>query len=248
MLIILTDINKIVEKLLEWPVKNTVLAEDATAVKVAEVSQGTKVFQDSGGFLAWTDGNQILLRCNKKYHEVFQGALRDLLPREFFEVSNLSFIEEVVREDNLLLSGPYLVFLSLPSNPVAENPCPDLEVEVLTSGIEKLYDYDGFSQALSYDDVEQATEEVVVMASQAGAVVGIASAIASHPDFRDIGVEVLIDAQQKGVGSCILQRLTTVIHEMDKVGTYIVSPINVSSIKLAIKAGYQLVGTVIYTI
>lgn len=245
----MAEIKGRIKELLEWPADYAEPDDAGLTARIAEVSDGTAVFQDSGDLLAWTDGYQILIRCGASYAEQFREAFSGLAPAEFFEASHIAFMEGAVREDGLLLAGPYLVFFS-PEGDLGDvsSPCEGMEIDVLTSGIEKLYSYDGFSQALAYVDEDEAAEEVVVMAAEAGAVVGIASAVANLAGFLDIGIEVLSDSQQRGIGSCLLNRLTKVISQMGKTGTYIVSPVNVSSVKLAVRAGYQLMGTVLYTI
>lgn len=231
---------------------NNILAADqncsANAFNKAEVTIVTHAKQpgrrrfpfDPLGFVAITTGQGIVITCSEQRYDWAQDALGALTPDEFFEISTLAHIEEIMREDDLLLVGPHMKFSCAKNTfkPFEGEFSETITFECLTQNIAAYYQYEGFGHALQYDADSERPDRALVVAKCQQTVIGMAGASADCDNMWQIGVQVLPEYQKQGVGKALVSHLTAYLLEQHIIPYYTTSLGHLASQNLALSLGY----------
>lgn len=104
--------------------------------------------------------------------------------------------------------------------------------------IHKLYDNDGFHNALSYDTNNPRPNVLVTLARYKDEIVGMAGASADCKTMWQIGVDVLLPYRGKGLAAELVNMLTLEILNRGYIPYYATDGSNVMSKRVATRAGY----------
>ena len=124
---------------------------------------------------------------------------------------------------------------------IAPLPAPEsLSFEMVErGGIPRLYELEGFRNAVQYDSSHLRPDVLAVLAKDAGRVVGVAGASVDCARMWQIGIDVLPEYRRRGVAAYIVNRLALEILERGFVPYYGTSSANVASQRVAYRAGFE---------
>lgn len=104
--------------------------------------------------------------------------------------------------------------------------------------VHKLYEVEGFHNALQYNDNSQRPDVLVAVAKSKGEIIGMAGASDDCKTMWQIGVDVLPSYRGNGVAAALVNMLTLEILERGYIPYYSTDCSNVASQHVAVKAGF----------
>ncbi len=104
--------------------------------------------------------------------------------------------------------------------------------------IPALYRFDGFHNALSYDVNDPRPDVIAAVAKENGRIVGIAGASIDCAMMWQVGMDVLPDCREHGLGAYLVNWLTLEILKRGYVPYYGTASSNIASQRVAHRAGY----------
>jgi len=102
-----------------------------------------------------------------------------------------------------------------------------------------LYAHTGFWNALQYDENHPRPDVLATVAWREGRIVGMAGASADSATMWQIGMDVLPEARNLGVGAYLVNWLTHEVLERNRVPYYSTASSNVASQRVAHRTGYM---------
>ncbi|QOR36550.1 GNAT family N-acetyltransferase [Clostridium sp. 'deep sea'] len=222
------------------------LFEKQNVSVVCVKNDSTKSACGQQGLLAVSTSAGVIIQADSVYCQELKNIYEGYNKLDFFEANNLSLLESLVREFDKMLSGPYLVLHKLkPKQDLISNDY-SLRIELKTTNNSDLFQYEGFDNALSYQ--ENKRDEFTLILWNKHQPVAIATATQLHHELYSIGINVLPKWRRKNIGLLALSKLTEAILNKGKIPHYSVSIANTASINLALKAGYSISYCTVYTV
>lgn len=148
------------------------------------------------------------------------------------------------KERDDLFSAPFFygqgIYYVPDSERMAELPCPDgFSLEKREDGeVAALYAFPGFDHAIWYDARHPRPDALVVYASCAGQIAGMAGASADCESMWQIGIDVLPPFRGMGLASCLVSRLAALIMKRGIVPFYCTGSSNIPSQLVAYRSGF----------
>jgi GNAT superfamily N-acetyltransferase len=123
---------------------------------------------------------------------------------------------------------------------IKQLPAPDGFVYnvVEQKDISSLYQYPGFNNAISYDATRLRPDVLVVSAIKDSQIVGMAGSSDDCEMMWQVGMDVLPEYRNYGLGAYLVNRLTLEIIDRGYIPFYCTSPTNIASQRVAHRAGY----------
>jgi predicted GNAT family acetyltransferase len=147
------------------------------------------------------------------------------------------------------LHGPNLWFACSRDRFRPARSSPDVDIAVCErESIPCLYAHPGFTNALSYRADHPRPDMIATVARRAGRIVGIAAASADCDRLWQIGVDVLPEERQHGIGRALVSRLTEAVLETGRIPCYSTAVSNIASRSLALRLGYWPAWTELYAL
>jgi predicted GNAT family acetyltransferase len=104
--------------------------------------------------------------------------------------------------------------------------------------IHELYSTPGFTHALSYQPDRAVRDVLAVVARDQRQIIGVAAAKAETQKLWQIGVDVIPEARQQGLGKFLVSRLSQEILNRDIVPYYSAASSNIASRSIAASLGF----------
>jgi GNAT superfamily N-acetyltransferase len=192
-------------------------------------------------------GRGVVITCSADRLPWVNAQLSQRNSDNLFSVVTLGLIGGLVDRDRQYLAGPDLKFLCA-SATFRPLPAPaSISIELVTrEHIQDVYAYPGFRHALCYQLDSPRPDMLAAVAWQNQTVVGIAGASADNDQLWQIGVDVLPEAQNRGIGKALVSRITEAILAQGKLPYYSTWVSNLRSSNAALSVGYWLAWTEVY--
>lgn len=120
-------------------------------------------------------------------------------------------------------------------NPIQTDSC---RFELIEDNIQYLYKYNGFNNALQYDDESKRPEVLAAVAYDDTRVIGIACASADSATMWQIGVDVLPEYRGNEIAVKLVNMITVETLNRGIIPYYTTDCANINSQRVAVKSGY----------
>lgn len=227
------------------------LAADCACAEDAFIREGVRVvpFAERPGrrryslqahrLAVMTMGAGVVVSCDDGRVARVEDMVRGLDRDAVFSGTTIARLAALVEPDGQLLDGPNVVYAcgAADLRPAAVPNGIALEV-VAGDAVTDLYQYPGFPNALAYPPDREFPDVLVVVARRAGQIVGMAGASADCDALWQIGVDVVPDARERGIGRAMVAQLTAEVLRAGRLPFYAAAVSNIGSRAIALGLGY----------
>ncbi|OGO32740.1 MAG: hypothetical protein A2Z29_07990 [Chloroflexi bacterium RBG_16_56_11] len=216
------------------------LEGEGVFIRLARQSAGARRFPRPAKFLAVvTMGKGVVACCSANRLRWARANLAGLSRDDIFSATTITRLERYVAHDRQSMAGPDLKYICTPASfrPYAANGKIEL---VLTEGenIPVVYTSRQFPNALGYTPNAQRPRVVTCKASYGGVVAGLAAASADGDVMWQIGVDILPEYRERGIGKTLVSAVTAAILNKGILPYYSTVAPNIASRRTALSLGY----------
>jgi len=206
-------------------------------------SSNVELFNVNLGVLVFSLGESVNILASEPYYNLIKDIASTIKAEDIFEASFISILDNIVNKDNLLLSGPYLVFTC--SDVIEEVSKSNYSIKKLVGNSKNLDQYSKFNNAIN---IHSKKESILYLLFSEKKVVAIASASKEDKSIYSLGIEVNKTYRNKGIGSYLLKYTVNDLAKNSLEGYFLVKTSNINSIKLANSTGLKLIGSTMFTV
>lgn len=197
--------------------------------------EGRRIFKESECFLKvasvngkiLASGKQEIIRWLKEKFENANGAW-------FMEFGTLRSLDEKLREFGCHIDMAHPFYIAEKITPVDTK---DYEIKMyFGEEIEQFRGDERFDEAFLFEDLPK--DEIGIAAIQDGEILGMAGATSDSETMWQIGVNVMPQAEGKGIGTMLVTLLKNEILRRGKLPFYGTSMSHIASQKVAAGAGF----------
>ena len=217
----------------------SLFGEEGVFVVEAKEMEGRRRFPFREKSLgAVTMGTGVVVTCSADRLQWARDNLAGLGRADVFSSPAIALMHEMVARDDQVMSGIHLHFV-VARGRFRPHSVPGVDIKIVhEDGIPGLYAIGGFPNALSYEKVNARADVLAAVARQGGRVVGMAGASADSDEMWQIGIDVVPDCRERGIGKALVGRVTAAVFDAGKLPYYGTSPSNLASRSLALSLGY----------
>lgn len=191
-------------------------------------------------------GTGVVISCDPRRVDWLRSIVAGLERDDLFEPATIAPINERVTSEGQRLLGPHLRYACSRDH---FRPAPDGDVQIDLIANEEVIELaktPGFPHALSSNYDRDPPDLLAAVERDGNKIIGVAAAAAEADGLWQIGVDVVPEARQNGVGRQIVGRLTGAILERNGVPFYSTSPSNIPSRSVAVSLGFWPAWTEMY--
>lgn len=197
---------------------------------------GRRIFKEGECFLKIAAVNGKLLFSGK---EGIIAAVKGRYEKEsdawFMEYKKLKELEEMLLPFGCRLSQAHPFYIAEEKKPVETGNC---EIRVYRGDELEQFRGDGrFDEAFLFEELPK--DEIGIAAWKDGQLLGMAGATGDSPEMWQIGINVMPEAEGKGIGSMLVALLKNEILDLGKLPFYGTSMSHIASQNVAVKAGFR---------
>jgi FR47-like protein len=221
---------------------------DAISVVPFERRAGRRMYPvASKPLVIGSTGTGAVVSCDPRRVDWMRSLVAGIERDDLFEPATIAKINERVTAEGQRLVGPHLRY-ACSRDRFRSVPQGELHVDLIAGVevIELAESTPSFPHALSSNHDLPIPDLIAVVAREGNQIVGVAAAAAEADSLWQIGVDVLPETRQNGVGRKIVSLLTKAILERDAVPFYSTSPSNIASRSIAVGLGFWPAWTEIY--
>jgi GNAT superfamily N-acetyltransferase len=188
--------------------------------------------------LIGTIGTGTVISCDPRRVDWMRSIVAGLERNDPFEPATIASINERITADGQQLIGPHLRYACS-----RDRFCPvsngGAHINLIADDeVVELAKTPGFPNALSSNQNRVIPDLLATVAREGNQIIGVAAAAAETDGLWQIGVDVIPEARQRGVGRQIVGRLTEAILERGAVPYYSTTPSNIASRSIAVSLGF----------
>ncbi|MFP4456606.1 MAG: GNAT family N-acetyltransferase [Clostridia bacterium] len=195
------------------------------------------------GVLVISFGESVNIIVSNEHHDIIKDLVSTMENEDIFESPFISLLDSIVSKDNLLLSGPYILFKSKKLACLSKQH--NYLIKKVVNDKEYLKKYSEFNNAVN---LNYNKEFILYLLLDNNKVIAITSANKEENNIYSLGIEVKKDYRNQGIGTYLLKYTANDLINSNINGYYLVKVSNINSIKLAISAGLDLVGSMMFTV
>jgi len=239
----------------------TVLADDCACEPEAFARDGVTVVPHelrpnrrrypapASPLLAVTTGSGVVIAAHPDRLDEVRETVGQTTRDTLFSATVIGRLATLVERDRQQLHGPNLWFACSRDRFRAARSSPDVEISVVErDAIPELYAHPGFTSALMYRADHPRPDMIATVARREGRIVGIAGASADCDRLWQVGVEVIPEERQHGIGRALVSRLTDAVLATGRIPAYSTAVSNIASRSLALRLGYWPAWTELYAL
>ena len=186
-----------------------------------------------------TMGNGVIVSCSADRLSWARENLGHLGRDDVFSAPAIVLMQELVARDGQVMGGPMLAYVC-PQNRLRPQAAPgDVDITAVHGdGVLELHDSGRFPNALGQRIDAARPRLAATVARQGGRIVGVAAASADCDEMWQIGIDVVPDCRERGIGRALVSRLTEAVFDAGSLPYYGTAPSNLASRRLALSLGY----------
>lgn len=225
----------------DYACDEALFGRDGTFVVEARVIPGRRNFPFRERELdIVTTGNSVVISTSPEYRPWVEENLAGLGRNDIFGFQAQAKTDAFLREHGQSLYGPILSFTCETGNLRVPMAPEGVEVEIIgRTEMLKLSHLKEFANAVSLKYDADRPNVMAAMAKKNGKIIGMAGASRDCEGLLQVGVNVLPEQREKGIGSLVVGKLTAAILESRMVPYYDTWAANIPSRNLAISVGYR---------
>jgi len=191
-------------------------------------------------FGALSMGRGVVISCDASglawARETLGGMTRD----EIFSSATIALLDGFLRPQGQSLAGPMVSYLLDGPAPRRSRLPEGVACELLSGeAIQELYDHKGFGNALEYHTDGERPDVLACVGRIRGEIVGIAGVSGDNDTLWQVGVDVLEQHRNRGLGRALVARVTRAVRRAGRIPYYTTGPSNIPSSALAVSVGYR---------
>jgi len=188
-----------------------------------------------------TIGRGVVVSCSADRLRWARTNLKTFAPESLFDASVTARMEKYVARDHQTMFGPDLRYICTRDTFDPYHLGGEIEVDLIRAeGIRQLYGNNLFLNALGRQHDPQRPRLLACSAKHDGVIIGLAAASADSHSMWQIGVDVLPDHRNRGIGKALVSRLTEALLDIEKLPYYQTTGMaNISSRRIAVSLGYR---------
>jgi GNAT superfamily N-acetyltransferase len=203
--------------------------------------EGARRFPLPEKFLAIvTMGGGVVVSCSAERLEWARRNLAGFAPDALFYAPALALMVNLVARDNQTMFGPelrYICTLDTFQPHPAEN---DIELSMIDKqSIQQLCENNQFPNAFGRQRDPQRPTLLACLARCNGAIAGLAAASADSEAMWQVGIDIIREYRNRGIGKALVSRLTEALFGIEKLPYGSVATNNIASRRIAISVGYR---------
>jgi GNAT superfamily N-acetyltransferase len=197
---------------------------------------------------AVTMGTGVIISCSADRLQWARDNLGHLGRDDVFSAPSIAAMQALVSADHQIMGGPALAYVCSQDR-FRPYPAPtDIEIATVHGeAVPELHDSGRFPNALGHHVDPARPRVVATVARKDGRMVGLAGASADCEEMWQIGIDVVPDCRERGVGRALVSRITEAIFDAGKLPYYGAAPSNLASRRLALSLGYLPAWTEVFT-
>jgi len=185
-----------------------------------------------------TIGAGAVISCDPRRVDWMRSIVVGLERDDPFEPATIATINERITADGQFLIGPHLRY-ACSRDRFRPVPNGGAHIDLIADDdVVELAKTPGFPNALSSNQNQVILDLLATIVRDGNQIIGVAAAAAEVDGLWQIGVDVVPDARQKGIGRQIVGRLTEAILEREAVPYYSTTPSNIASRSIAVSLGF----------
>ncbi len=225
------------------------LEEEGVTFHHAKDIEGARRFPLPEKFLAVvTMGRGVVVSCSAGRLRWAHTNLSRFTTDELFYARAIALMQKYVARDHQVMFGPELKYICTQDtfHPYSLNN--EIEVNLISGDeIRQFYENNQFPNALGYHYNSQRPRLLTCLAKHNGAIVGLAAASADHDSMWQVGIDILSDFRNRGVGKALVSQITEGLFKLGKLPYYTTGTSNIASKRIAISLGYRPAWVEIYS-
>jgi GNAT superfamily N-acetyltransferase len=242
---------KVVRKMLaaDFACEESDLEREGITFRLARELEGARRFPLPEKFLAVvTMGRGVVVSCSAERLRWARTSLKSFSPEALFYALAIARMEKYVARDRQTMFGPELKYICARDSFHPYHLDGEVEVDMIQEeSIKQLYGKNLFPNALGRRYDPQRPKLLACSAKCDGVIVGLAAASADCDSMWQIGIDILPDYRNRGIGKALVSRLTEALFRMEKLPYYSTAISNISSRRVAISLGYRPAWVEIYS-
>jgi len=242
---------KIVRKILtaDFACEESDFDKEGITFHLSKELEGARRFPLPEKFLAVvTMGRGAVVSCSADRLRWARTNLKSLSPEALFYALAIARMEKYVARDHQTMFGPELKYICTQDSFQPYHLDGDVEVDLIQEvSIKQLYGNNLFPNALGRRYDPQRPRLLGCSAKHDGVTVGLATANADSDSMWQVGIDILPDYRNRGIGKALVSGLTEALFKMRKLPYYSTGISNISSRRTAISVGYRPAWIEIYS-
>jgi GNAT superfamily N-acetyltransferase len=215
--------------------------KEGVTLRVSKELEGARRFPLPEKFLAVvTMGKGAVVSCSADRLRWARTGLNGFSPEALFYALAIARMEKYVARDHQTMFGPELKYICTEDNLHVCRLDGEIEINLIQEeSIKQLYGNNLFPNALGRWYDPQRPRLLGCSAKHDGVTVGLATASADSDSMWQIGIDILPDYRNRGIGKALVGQLTEALFKMRKLPYYSTGISNISSRRTAISVGYR---------
>jgi GNAT superfamily N-acetyltransferase len=203
--------------------------------------EGARRFPLPEKFLAVvTMGRGVVVSCTADRLHWARTKLKSRSPEALFYALAIARMEKYVARDHQTMFGPELKYICTQDSLQPYHLSGEIEVDLIQEErIKQLYGDNLFPNALGCRYNRQRPRLLGCSAEHDGVTVGLATGSADCDSMWQVGIDMLPDYRDRGIGKALVSRLTEALLKIEKLPYYSTGISNISSRRTAISVGYR---------
>lgn len=186
-----------------------------------------------------TMGDGVVVSCSADRLEWARENLSKLKKDEIFSETATSRIAKYIAADGQVIKSPDLKYICIPARFLPYYTDADVKLAELSfEEIKHYFETQEFHHAIGNRDNPDKMQVIAVSAVCDGKIAGMAAAGADCDEMYQVGVSVLPEYRNRGVGRAVVGRVTEMLFDMGKLPYYSTWTSNIASRRLNISLGY----------
>ncbi len=223
--------------------------KEGIAFRVAKELEGARRFPLPEKFLAVvTMGRGVVVSCSADRMHWARTNLKSRSPEALFYALAIARMEKYVARDHQTMFGPELKYICTQDSLQPYHLDGEVGIDLIQEeSIKQLYGNNLFPNALGRRYDPQRPRLLGCSAKHDGVTVGLATASADSDSMWQVGIDILPDYRNRGIGKALVSQLTEALFKIKKLPYYSTGISNISSRRTAISVGYRPVWVEIFS-
>jgi len=234
---------KLVRQILaaDFACEESAFDKEGITFHLAKELEGARRFPLPEKFLAVvTMGRGAVVSCSAERLRWARTNLKSFSAAALFYALAIARMEKYVARDHQTMFGPELKYICTQDSLHPYRLDGEVGIDLIQEeSIKQLYGNNLFPNALGRRYDPQRPRLLGCSAKHDGVTVGLATASADSDSMWQVGIDILPDYRDRGIGKALVSQLTEALFKIRKLPYYSTGISNISSRRTAISVGYR---------
>ena len=196
-----------------------------------------------------TMGRGVVISCSAERLRWAHTNLGSFAPEALFDAPAVARMEKYVARDHQTMFGPDLRYICTQDTFHPYRLSGEIEVGLIQDvSMRQPYGHNLFPNALGRRPDPQRPRSLDCSAKHDWMIIGLAAASGDSDSMWQVGIDVLRDYRNRGIGKALVSRLTEALFDVEKLPYYQTTGMaNISSSRIAVSLGYRPAWVEVYS-